>query len=258
MRNKKVKVVLALTTLAMSVALSACGHEHEWKEATCTTPKICVTCEKTEGEALGHEWEEATCTEPKTCVTCGETEGEALGHEWKEATCTEPKTCVTCGETEGEALGHVWSEATCIEPKTCATCGEIEGELAEHDLNDTGKCYVCGKQIGYALNSSNYKQYLNITFDIEKIDSPYDKWDGNKLTVNVEPVKNVDFENVRVDYECTEYLSSYWLINGKAVEDQIRSGSVSIDSAGYGSSSISSMFWIKGEKFIGISGYVIE
>lgn len=232
MRNKKVKVVLALTTLVTSVALSACGHEHEWKEATCTTPKTCVTCEKTEGEALGHEW--------------------------KEATCTEPKTCVTCGETEGEALGHVWSEATCIEPKTCATCGEIEGELAEHDLDDTGKCYVCGKQIGYALNSSNYKQYLNITFDIEKIDSPYDEWDGNKLTVNVEPVKNVDFENVRVDYECTEYLSSYWLIDGKAVEDQIRSGSVSIDSAGYGSSSISSWFWIKGEKFIGISGYVIE
>ena len=258
MRNKKTKVVLALTTLAMSVALSACGHEHEWKEATCTTPKTCMTCEETEGEALGHEWEGATCTEPKTCVTCGETEGEALGHEWEEATCTEPKTCVTCGETEGEALGHEWSEATCIELKTCATCGETEGELTEHDLNDTGKCNVCGKQIGYALNSSNYKQYLNITFNPEKIDSPYDLWEGTKLTVNVEPIKNVDFENVRVDYEYTEYLTSYYRIDGEALKDNKISRSVKLDSTGYGRDISSSRYWIKNEKFIGISGYVIE
>ncbi len=30
MRNRKTKVVLAFTTLVMSMALSACGHEHEW------------------------------------------------------------------------------------------------------------------------------------------------------------------------------------------------------------------------------------
>ena len=256
---KKKKVLLTITVLMMSVVLSACGHDHEWKDATCTTPKTCVTCEKTEGEALGHEWEEATCTEPKTCVTCGETEGETLGHEWEEATCTEPKTCVTCEKTEGEALGHEWEEATCIEPNTCATCGETEGELTAHDLNDTGKCRVCAKQIGYALNSSNYKQYLNITFSIEKIDSYYgDLWKGNKLTVNVEPIKNVNFENVRVDYEYTEYLDSYYKLNGKKVKDKKCSGSVKLDSTGYGSSSNSSGVWIKGGKFISISGYVIE
>ena len=204
MKNKK--LLLAVTVLMMSFMLCACGHEHEWKEATCTDAKI--------------------------CNTCGETEGSALGHEWKEATCTEAKVCNTCGETEGNALGH--------------------------ELNDTGKCRVCGEQIGYALNSSNYKQYLNITFSEEEIDSPYDLIKGEKLTVNVEPLKNVKFENVRINYEYTQYLSSYYRIDGKAVQDKQCSGSVKLNSEGYGSGSSSSSFWIKNGKFVGISGYVIE
>lgn len=163
MSNKKTKVVLALTTLAMSVALSACGHEHEWKEATCTTPKTCVTCEETEGEALGHEWEEANCTTAKRCSVCGETEGEALGHKWEEATCTTAKVCNTCGETEGEALGHEWKEATCTEPQTCLTCKITEGTKLEHDLNSTGKCKNCKKQVGIELTWSNYKDYFTFT-----------------------------------------------------------------------------------------------
>lgn len=35
------------------------------------------------GECTGeHTWIDATCTEPKTCSVCGKTEGEALGHTW--------------------------------------------------------------------------------------------------------------------------------------------------------------------------------
>lgn len=75
MRNK---VVLALITLAMSVVLSACGHEHEWEDATCTEPKTCSKCGETEGEALEHTWIEANYQEPKTCSVCGTTEGEPL------------------------------------------------------------------------------------------------------------------------------------------------------------------------------------
>lgn len=39
-----------------------------------------------EGE---HQWKEATCTEPKTCTVCGKTEGEALGHHYVNNVCTE-------------------------------------------------------------------------------------------------------------------------------------------------------------------------
>lgn len=34
--------------------MGGCSCNHEWKEATCTEPKICEKCDKTEGEALGH------------------------------------------------------------------------------------------------------------------------------------------------------------------------------------------------------------
>ncbi|MGM9631855.1 MAG: hypothetical protein ACI3XL_02030 [Eubacteriales bacterium] len=52
--------------------------EHDWNDATCTSPKTCKNCETTDGEALGHTWVEATYTDPKTCSVCGATEGEPL------------------------------------------------------------------------------------------------------------------------------------------------------------------------------------
>ena len=161
---------------------------HDWQEATCTGPKTCSVCGKTEGEALGHTWEEATCIKPKTCNVCGGTEGEALGHDWKEATCTEPKTCSVCKETEGKTLEHNWQAATCQEPSTCSLCGETTGELgdhqwkdatclelatcivcgettgsyAEHGMGDDGYCPVCGEQVGVLLTNDNVQQYLSV------------------------------------------------------------------------------------------------
>lgn len=79
-------------------------------------------------------WKDATCTEPRTCESCGKTDGEPLGHDWSDATCTEPKTCARCGVTEGEPLGHEpaeWTEkadyvnATSREVQKCDRCGEV-------------------------------------------------------------------------------------------------------------------------------------
>lgn len=41
-----------------------------------------------------HVWAEATCTQPKTCTVCGKTEGAALGHQYVENICTR------CGQAE--------------------------------------------------------------------------------------------------------------------------------------------------------------
>lgn len=79
-------------------------------------------------------WKDATCTEPRTCESCGKTDGQPLGHDWSDATCTEPKTCARCGVTEGEPLGHEpaeWTEeadyvnATSREVQKCDRCGEV-------------------------------------------------------------------------------------------------------------------------------------
>ena len=150
------KLLILLLALSIAVTLGACCLRHEWTEATCTEPKTCAKCGKTEGEALGHEWTEATCAEPKTCTVCGATEGGLAEHTWTEATCTEPKTCTVCGATEGDLAEHTWTEATCTEPKTCTVCGATEGGLAEHTWTEATctepkTCTVCGATEGEAL-----------------------------------------------------------------------------------------------------------
>ena len=122
------KYFTLLPVLLCVLLLTGCGCSHEWKEADCTTPKICTKCDATEGEALGHSFGEATCAAPSTCAGCGITEGEALSHNFGEATCAAPSTCTGCGTTEGEALPHTWTEANFQAAKTCSICGAEEGE----------------------------------------------------------------------------------------------------------------------------------
>lgn len=63
-------------------------HEHNFLLATCTSPKTCLSCGKTEGTAFGHSWESATCTSPKKCSSCSATEGTAKGHSYENGYCT--------------------------------------------------------------------------------------------------------------------------------------------------------------------------
>ena len=101
-------------------------------------------------EECAHKWVEATCTEPKTCSICGKTDGDALGHSYQEAvtapTCTEEgyttHTCSRCGDsyvdTYVSAAGHDWDDGvvtkeptyseTGIRTYTCKNCGETKTE----------------------------------------------------------------------------------------------------------------------------------
>ena len=83
-----------------------------------------------------HQWQDATCTAPKTCTLCGKTDGEAAGHSYVdeivEPTCTEQgcttHTCSVCGDsyadTYTEAKGHAY-EAVTVD-STCAEQGYID------------------------------------------------------------------------------------------------------------------------------------
>lgn len=141
-------ILLCALTMVLILLLAGCGCEHEWYTATCTAPKTCSLCGKTEGEPLPHTWEDATCTAPKTCSVCKVTEGETLPHVWKDATCTDAKICTVCETVEGEALGHTWQDATCTVPKTCSVCQVTEGETADHTWQEATctapkTCSVC-------------------------------------------------------------------------------------------------------------------
>ncbi len=140
------------------LSLTACGCDHEWYAATCSSAKACSICGATEGEPLPHTWVEATCTEAKVCSVCNVTEGEALPHMWKDATCTEARVCSVCNATDGEPLGHSWQGATCITPKTCSVCKVTEGKVAAHTwLEATTEapqtCSVCKATTGTKLKT---------------------------------------------------------------------------------------------------------
>lgn len=169
-------------TFAICFMLTGCGHEHTWVEATCTEPKTCSECGKTEGEALGHTWVEATCAEPKHCSVCGETEGVPLAHTWVEATCAEPKHCSVCGETEGEPLEHTLTEANYQQAATCEVCGVTVGEPLQADFEKEGLVCDAEQNIEYSftipVTTSEYGGHYNIgkvTFSDYKIFDSDDK-----------------------------------------------------------------------------------
>lgn len=78
--------------------------EHDWSDATCSSPRKCRECGETEGDPLEHVWNEATCTTGNVCIYCGEEISAALGHQWVDATYTAPQTCTVCGTTTGVKL----------------------------------------------------------------------------------------------------------------------------------------------------------
>ena len=55
------KFLAILLALTMAAVLSACGHQHSFADADCTTPKTCTQCGETEGEALGHSYTAGIC-----------------------------------------------------------------------------------------------------------------------------------------------------------------------------------------------------
>ncbi len=106
---------------------------------------VCIICVLLTGCCMNHEWTEATCTEPKTCAKCEKTEGEPLGHTWVEATCSEAKHCSVCGETEGEPLAHILTEANYQQAATCEVCGAAVGEPLKADFEEIG--LVCNAEL---------------------------------------------------------------------------------------------------------------
>ena len=161
---KRILSLLLLTTLALSFASCNLLHFHRYTEATCTEPKTCEGCGKTDGEPVGHAYSvlstAATCTEGgrnvHTCSRCGDSfidnETEALGH--------------TVGEWETDV------EATCqnegAQKLCCETCQELVAyeviPITDH-ADEYGKCKYCGTVLNnykavacYTRNNSRYNK----------------------------------------------------------------------------------------------------
>lgn len=185
----------AVISLCLTLPLLvACGHEHVWKEATCTEPATCEECGETQGEPLGHEWEDATCKTPKTCSVCGATEGEKLGHDWIPATHESPKTCARCGKTSGEPLMYD-VPAGLTEGYEFGNFGTYNSPAEENGLGDT-------------------MVWFDGSFDtVNTVDLPDVK---AGLQIYVATVTDEDGHNWLVELDCNEYepIDKYTALEG--------------------------------------------
>lgn len=149
---KKIRPIhlIVIAALVALLLLIHPWHSHTWVNSTCTSPRTCSVCGKTQGEPNGHSWLKATCSKPQTCLVCGATQGETTDHSWRAATCSAPRTCSVCGATEGNALGHDWIAATCTKPKSCSRCHTTVGSSLGHSwtletLTAPSRCTRCGE-----------------------------------------------------------------------------------------------------------------
>ena len=226
---------------------SACGDTvlsdiamlpHSWNAATCTTPKTCTTCKRTEGSPLPHNYAAATCVVLKTCVDCGATTGSLAPHNYAPATCEEPMTCRVCQATTGSPRGHNWREATCSKPKTCRTCGKTEGGTLPHDFYSGSKyvgiCRACDAMdfdwqdhvsVNYSSEVVNGFQITGFHFD--NVRTSY-SWVEYDLVVYIQKVEETDATSVRVS-SSGDYFSG----RARSVSSMSVGESVSVQDDGY-------------------------
>ena len=80
---------------------------------------LCKLCFQTDGTIHMHDWKEATCTSPKTCTGCGLSEGFPLNHVTTDGPCDESRSCINCGLVI-EAPSHYYDSYT---DPDCNYCG---------------------------------------------------------------------------------------------------------------------------------------
>lgn len=102
----KRKIAGIIGVLMFTAMLTGCGCQHQWKEATCSEPEICIKCGEEQGQPLGHKWLDADCENPKICSVCKEENGSPLGHDWNiDATIVQ---CKNCEETRDGTLDELF------------------------------------------------------------------------------------------------------------------------------------------------------
>ena len=129
------KLLIFLLAFSVCMCLAACGEVPSVAKPTKepTLSQLPTESEPTQyyPDYHEHEWLDATCTTPKTCMICGETEGQVGSHPYFETGRVEPTskndgfvnyTCDVCGHVYQEILSATGSEGLEYEDRGDGTC----------------------------------------------------------------------------------------------------------------------------------------
>ena len=84
----------AFTLCTNLTSVTYCGTQEQWDAISIYSGNTALT----KATRQYHDWQDATCTAPKTCTSCNKTEGEAMGHSCENFCCT------VCGYFDKAAL----------------------------------------------------------------------------------------------------------------------------------------------------------
>lgn len=156
---------------------------------------------------IGHTWVDATCTTPKTCLVCEKTEGSKLGHKWEGGDCTTESICVNCGAS-GD-FKHTYSSQACNDIY-CDKCGEFI-QSGAHKYNADGICKYCGKENESKYTDSNV-DYKTVTDDDD------DFWYAVTAAQNLVKDELKSPSTAKFPYDDAAYVikrsGDYWIVGG--------------------------------------------
>ena len=167
-------------------------------EATCTSAGSrqfeCSLCHNTYSKAIAqksHQYSSATCTQPKMCMSCGKTEGTALGH------LGDGTKCAICGTVTFETLSYsgVGSNVIdCTLPngkfKITATMSSGEGsiDVKVHYTDEYGDTY---KMLSIFDAGNSEVEYINGATPCTVVVNASDGYFGNSgWKVTIEAVES--------------------------------------------------------------------
>ena len=162
--SRRISLVLAIVLVALCsiLALASCNDdacEHDWADATCTSPKTCKLCNVTEGNPLGHTLgeDDGDCTTAIKCTVCESVAVAAKDAHTPEADdgdCTTAVNCSVCNSVAVAAKSAHTPEADdgdCTTAVNCSVCDRVAiaaksahtPEADDGDCTTAVNCSVC-------------------------------------------------------------------------------------------------------------------
>ncbi len=154
-----------VSSFVEATTVHTCDFSGGWKYDNQNHWKECV-CGAKEG-TVAHSWKAATCTAPKTCSVCGKTEGNANGHKFDNAcdttcnNCTYTRTISHTLTTLG-AVAPTYTKTGLTEGQKCTVCGTVTAEQKIVDKLTLGK--VGGLKVKAAKLAKGTKTTLTLAW----------------------------------------------------------------------------------------------